>query len=210
VFAVLVAAAFLTAFYMGRQVFMVFFGHSRSEPAAHATESPALITIPLMVLAFLAFFGGALNLPGVLTLEHWLEPVLASNLTEPFNLVVAGAALALALIGIFLAWNTYSLRVMGAVDPLERMLGSLFRGAQAKWKVDELYGAVFVRPYQQFSVFLAEKIDLGFIDAMGGGLAGLVKGLAGAGSRGETGFVRTYALIVFLGVVGILTYLVLR
>jgi NADH-quinone oxidoreductase subunit L len=210
VFVVLIAAAFLTAFYMGRQVFMVFFGHSRSEAAGKSTESPALITVPLIILAALAAFGGALNLPGVLTLEHWLEPSLKANVAEPFNLVVAAAALVLALLGIFLSWNTYSLRLMGAADPLERVLGSLFRGANARWWVDEAYHAIFVRPYQRFSIFLADTFDLGFIDSIGGGLGSLFKSLAGIGSRGETGYVRSYVLWLVLGVVAILAYLVIR
>ncbi|HSB01621.1 MAG TPA: NADH-quinone oxidoreductase subunit L, partial [Anaerolineales bacterium] len=59
----LTAAAFLTAFYMGRQIWLVFFGEPRHEAAAHAEESPGVITIPLMILAVLSLIGGALNLP---------------------------------------------------------------------------------------------------------------------------------------------------
>ena len=59
----LAIAAFLTAFYMGRQIWMVFFGEARHEAAGHAEESPRVITVPLMVLAALALLGGGLNLP---------------------------------------------------------------------------------------------------------------------------------------------------
>ena len=52
---------------MGRQIWMVFFGEPRHEAAAHAEESKPMITVPLMVLAFLSIFGGALNLPGLHT-----------------------------------------------------------------------------------------------------------------------------------------------
>ncbi len=70
---ILVVAAFFTAFYMGRQVLMVFFGESRSEPATHAKESPAVMTIPLIILAFLSIVGGFLNFPTTLTFGTWLE-----------------------------------------------------------------------------------------------------------------------------------------
>ena len=65
----LAIAAFFTALYMGRQIFMVFFGEPRHEAVAYAEESPKVITIPLMVLAALSFVGGGLNLPGVETLQ---------------------------------------------------------------------------------------------------------------------------------------------
>ena len=51
VYWMLIVAAFLTAFYMGRQIWMVFFGKPRTEVAAHAEESPKIMTVPLMVLA---------------------------------------------------------------------------------------------------------------------------------------------------------------
>ncbi|MCA9957890.1 MAG: hypothetical protein KC443_02585, partial [Anaerolineales bacterium] len=90
VYWMLTIAAFCTAFYMGRQIKMVFFGAPRHEAAKHASESPPLMTTPLIVLAALAVLGGLLNFPffgesafetaeethkfGIfLGLEHWLE-----------------------------------------------------------------------------------------------------------------------------------------
>ena len=93
-------AAFCTAFYMGRQLKMVFFGEARHEAADHAHESPPLMTVPLAILAVLAILGGLLNLPyfsdatykaaseahdyGIyLALEHWLEhSIEAFHLSE--------------------------------------------------------------------------------------------------------------------------------
>jgi NADH-quinone oxidoreductase subunit L len=65
VYGLLTVAAFFTAFYMGRQILMVFFGAPRTDAAKHATESPWVMTIPLIALAFLSLFGGALNLPTI-------------------------------------------------------------------------------------------------------------------------------------------------
>ncbi|MCA2003011.1 MAG: NADH-quinone oxidoreductase subunit L, partial [Chloroflexi bacterium] len=74
VYWLLTIAAFFTAFYMGRQIWMVFFGKSRTEAAARAEESPKVMTVPLMVLAALSVLGGGLNLPfkGFHQLGHWL------------------------------------------------------------------------------------------------------------------------------------------
>jgi NADH-quinone oxidoreductase subunit L len=72
----LTISAFFTAFYMGRQILMVFFGEPRSVATAHAKVSPPVITIPLMILAGLSVVGGFLNLPGVHTFTHWLEHTL--------------------------------------------------------------------------------------------------------------------------------------
>src|SRR5690349_17451603 len=72
----LTIAAFFTAFYMGRQIWMVFFGEPRHEAAVHAEESPRVITVPLMVLALLSIVGGIINFPGSHFLTNWLEHTL--------------------------------------------------------------------------------------------------------------------------------------
>jgi NADH-quinone oxidoreductase subunit L len=124
-------------------------------------------------------------------------------------------------------------------DPLRGILGPIFTGMQNKWWVDELYHYVIVRPYQQLSAFLADvidwrfwhdwfhdtiiaggyarlsrllayPIDLGVIDRFANGLADLTRTLAGGLRRIQTGYVSNYALSVFLGVVIILGYLILR
>jgi len=268
VYVLLVVAAFLTAFYMGRQIFLVFFGEARSEPAAHAQENPPIMTVPLMVLAFLSLTGGILNLPWFHTLSSWLEHTIMLEPPEPpalepgdvtgvlgvpgiageFNVTVAVFATLLALISIGIAWYVYRRifprqRDLPAAkrpdDPLRPALGPVFTGMENKWWVDELYWAVILNPYIALSEFLADtldwrfwhdwfhdkvivggygllarvlsvRIDLGFIDAIANGLADLVQRISGSLRRVQTGFVRNYALSVFLGVVIILGYLILR
>ncbi len=86
VFWLLAIAAFFTAFYVGRQLMMVFAGRPRTDAAKHSAESPALMTIPLIVLAVLAAFGGLLNLPsiggwtppGAHALTEWLDHTLGA------------------------------------------------------------------------------------------------------------------------------------
>ena len=209
VFILLLASAFLTAFYMGRQLMLVFFGRPRTAAAGHAMENPWLITLPLIILAVLSVAGGLLNLPGLGWLGNWLEHTLGKGVEESFSWGVALGSLGLALAGLFLAWIVYSKRTAGlkGEDPLSRGLGVVFRGIQAKWWLDEFYHLVIVRPYDALAGFLARPVDLGVIDAAGNALGWLVNRLAGLLRRMQNGFVRSYALTVLFGVVVILTYL---
>ena len=85
-FGMLLLAAFFTAFYMARQVWMVFFAKPRSEAAEGAKENPPVMTIPLVILALLSILGGAINLPGVDKLGQWLEHTIAGLHPAEFNL----------------------------------------------------------------------------------------------------------------------------
>ena len=245
VYWLLTVAAFLTAFYMGRQIWMVFFGKPRHEAAKHAEESPLVITAPLMILALLSVMGGVLNLPGVNTFTHWLEHTYESyNLHlhhGEFNLLVAIVSTVLALLAIGLSWILYGRNPLtkGQPDPLKRILGFVYTGMENKWWVDEIYQATIITPYRIMAQVSAEiidwnfwhdwfhdtviagtfklvtrvaatHIDLGFIDGVANGLADGTKTLANSLRRLQTGFVRNYALSVFLGVVIILGYLILR
>lgn len=241
VYALLTAAAFLTAFYMGRQVLLVFFGPPRSQPAAQAHESPPVITLPLVALAALAALGGALNLPALHTLGHWLEHSLGHLEAPHFSWPVALLSTGLALLAIGLAWWTYGRRPQaeGAPDPLRRTLGPLFTALENRWWLDELYQALILRPYARLSDFLAETVDGrlwhdGFHDrVLAGGFRGLTAWLAqafdlrvidgaanGLGAlavraaaglrRLQTGYVRNYALALFVGVIFLLGYFLVR
>jgi NADH-quinone oxidoreductase subunit L len=124
-------------------------------------------------------------------------------------------------------------------DPLRLWLGPLFTAMYNKWWVDEFYGALVVRPYIALSAFLAEtvdwrfwhdwfhdtllaggyrlltnllavRIDLGVIDAIANGLGRLTQIISGWMRGLQTGYVRNYALSVFVGVVAILGYLIFR
>lgn len=240
----LAIAAFLTAFYMGRQVWMVFFGKARHEASEHAEESPLIMTVPLMVLAFFSIFGGFLNLPEVHTFGHWLEHTyekfhLHLHIPE-FSFLIAGSSTGLAILAILISWFLYARKgglQQGQPDPLKRLLGPIFTGMENKWWVDELYWAVILNPYIAISHFLAEQvdwifwhdwfhdkviagifnrltkilalqIDLGIIDRTANGLAAITQRSAGSLRRLQTGFVRNYALAVFVGVVAILGYLI--
>jgi NADH-quinone oxidoreductase subunit L len=244
------AAAFLTAFYMGRQIFMIFFGAPRSLAADHAEESPRVMTAPLIILAGLSVIGGFMNLPfqGFHNFTRWLEHTIAYVQEGEFILWVAGLSTILALAAIFLAWVVYYRRyeehlgmpvARRPLDPIQRFIGPVFIGMNNKWWVDDLYWAAILTPYTRFSKWLAEvvdwrfwhdwfhdrvittgynsltrvmavRVDLGGIDAFANRLGEVVQRASGSLRKVETGYVRNYALSIFLGVVLILTYLLLR
>ena len=241
VYGLLTAAAFLTAFYMGRQVWMVFFGRPRSPAAGHAHESPRLMTVPLMALAGLALVGGAINWPGVHWLNDWLEHTIEHVHAAEFSLQVAGISTGLAVVAIAIAWFLYGRRPLaeGQPDPLRRGLGPVFSALENKWWVDELYAAVFIRPYQWLARHLADTVDWRFwhdwfhdrllagsfrvgsgwlawgfdlpvIDGLVNRLAEGLGGAAGRLGRLQTGYVRNYALTFFVGTILVLSYLLMR
>jgi NADH-quinone oxidoreductase subunit L len=209
---VLLVAAFLTAFYMGRQLIMVFFGKPRTENAENARENIPLITLPLVLLAFLSIFGGLLNLPGSLFMGQWLEHTLGGAKEEGFNIVIAFISLLIALTGLTLAWLLYRrepVRSDGS-DPLEKMLGPVYRGAKAKWRIDEAYQFLFVKQLTELADEWAGTVDQGIIDGAAVGLGSLTKAVSHGLRKLQNGLVRTYALTVFAGVVLIFTWLVTR
>ncbi len=159
----LTLAAFFTAFYMGRQIWMVFFGEARSDAAKHAQESPKVMTLPLVVLAVLSVVGGALNLPfeGFHNLGHWLGYTIGEVEGLPLNLPVAGISTVLALLAILVSWFIYGRNPLKAnqPDPLKKPLGFIFTGMENKWFVDEGYFAVIINPFKKISAFLADVID---------------------------------------------------
>ncbi len=245
VYWMLTIAAFFTAFYMGRQIWMVFFGKPRHEAAEHAEESPLVITFPLMVLAGLSVLGGALNIPGVGTFTHWLEYTFENYHLHlhhgEFNFVVAISSTVLALVAIGLSWRLYGQKplVKGQADPLKKMFGPVYTAWENKYWVDEIYWAVILTPYQKIAQILAElidwdiwhnwfhdtviagnfkkltkftavSIDLGIIDGVSKALATGTQSLSNGLRRLQTGFVRNYALSVFIGVVVILGYLIIK
>ncbi len=238
VYVLLAVAAVFTAFYMGRQILMVFFGKARSAAAEHALENPPVMTIPLMVLAGLSIIGGALNLPGVHALTDWLEHSIHTHVTE-FNIQVAAISTILALVAIALSWLLYGRKTMeqGEADPLRSILGPVFVGMENKWWVDELYEVLFIQPYVRLADFLADTIDwrfwhdwfhdsvlgaiyqngsrwlatafdLNVIDAIANGLGTVTQGAAVRLRALQTGYVRNYALAVLVGGLLVLSYFI--
>ena len=149
--AVGVFVAGLTAFYMFRQFFLVFFGECRADRRVreHLHESPKIMTYPLWVLAAGSVVVGYLGLPAFLggsELDHWLDPVIHGHhehhpVVE--ELLVMGASIAAAAVGAVAAWRLYYVRAP-ARERLEAPGGFAYRLLDNKYYVDEIYQFVFV------------------------------------------------------------------
>ncbi len=160
-FALLTVAAGFTAFYMGRQVLMIFFGKPRHAAAEHAVESPAVMTWPLIGLAVLSVIGGIMNLPGVHTLSDWLGASVHHAHAGEFNPVLAGGATLLALVALALAYAVYGRKAVtdDMNDPLASPLGPIWKFLNGKWYWDEFYDVIAVGPFNVIGRFLADTVD---------------------------------------------------
>ena len=216
---VAVVTATLTAFYMFRLLFLTFFGAPRAAPevAAHVHESPATMTVPLVLLAVLSIAGGWVGLP-----EGWLwgpaiGRFLAPSTGHP-HLAHHGAvgegtlmlvATLLAAAGAALAWLFYVRRpeLPGELAGRFRALHALLAG---KYWVDELYDALVVRPYVRLSDALWRFVDQGLIDGAVNGTAAFVVVNGQLWRLVQTGNVQHYALVFVGGAAAVLLYYLAR
>jgi NADH-quinone oxidoreductase subunit L len=162
VYILLALAAVITAFYMTRQIILVFFGSSRSAAANHATENPPIMTMPLICLAALSVIGGGINLPWSHMLGSWLEHTHHLFHGIDFNLTVALTSTGLAVASIFVGFIVYYRRPLESStspDPLSSVLGPGLKFFYNKWYIDELYAATFIRLYEWKARFLAFQVD---------------------------------------------------
>lgn len=261
VYIALTIAALGTAFYVGRQLKMVFFAKPRHAAAEHAEESLPIMTVPLIILAFFTAIGGLFNLPfltrtlaeandshpaGVwLGLESWLEhSILSFELTEeglihlPHTPIVISPQVAListvlAVLALAAAFFVYRKRPETATDrdplqktpiwwfailPLNTVVMNWLRplfNRLSKWlafKLDWAFWHDFVHEniirdmFVSFADFLANIIDREGVDGTVLGLGTITRRFAGVLRLMQTGYVRNYALSVFLGAVALLLY----
>jgi NADH-quinone oxidoreductase subunit L len=176
VFALLLVAAVFTAFYMWRQVRLVFFGEPRHPAAEHAVESGRVMTTPLVVLAGLSLLIGFINVPSGFPILGWLlgkhefTSFLGHSVTYAhagsFNFLMATLAVALALAAIYQARAVYNDRVLRQIppDPLEanERTSDAFALANAKLYWDEFYFKYLIFPYRRAAYWLAEQLDWRF------------------------------------------------
>ncbi len=215
-------AAGMTAFYIFRAYFLAFTGASRVEhdKEHHLHESPPVMTAPLVILAVLSVIGGWIGLPqGFLWGDRfgaYLEPALATLPPAEHGapavgtqLALMGGASAVALAGIGLAYVVY-----GSGAQTAQMLYERLRGAYTllwhKYYVDEIYDALFIRPYVALSRFFWQVIDSRLIDGAIDGLANFVLSNSGAWRRLQTGNVQSYALMMLVGAIWLIVALAVR
>ncbi len=214
---VALVTALLTAFYMTRQVIMVFFGKARwedhsEEHGAHGDfkphESPAIMLLPLVVLCGLSIVGGVLNLPftdSTKRLLSWLEPVIHFGEIEghasagvKWGLAVGTAALCIASMGV--AYLVYQRNKIKAIEPQILADG---------WRYDRFVSWFMGKPGRQ-AFEAAAWADRTIVDGAVNGVATTVRRTGGVIRRTQSGFVRNYALLIGGGVVLMLAWFFLR
>ncbi|HUP45137.1 MAG TPA: NADH-quinone oxidoreductase subunit L [Thermoanaerobaculia bacterium] len=205
-------AAFFTAFYMFRIFFLTFFGKFRGteEQAHHLHESPPTMTVPLIILAVLSFAGGFLGLPHVIghnLIGEWLQPIIPSiagtralYIPAEVEWLVMAISTIVAIAGYLLARKLYRGRELAADEAFERRSPALARTLENKYYVDELYGATIVGPLEITSRFLWKIVDA-IIDGTAAMIGFVVRGFGDLLRFFQTGNVRNYALMFFVGVV---------
>lgn len=214
-----VIGALFTAFYMFRMLSLTFFGKFRgtAEQANHLHESPATMTVPLVILAVLSAVGGLLNVPSALggghALANFLTPVFADSaaVTGAFHLdhsteyVLMAVSAVGAMVMAAIAYRQYAVKgIIPGADDMPR--GFLARLSYHKFYVDELYDAIVVRPLNALSVFFYRIVDRSGIDGLVNGLGKRV-GESGQGIRLlQTGNVGSYIFMMVIAVVALLAY----
>ena len=187
----------ITAFYMTRVMLLTFFGERRWKPDTHPHESPASMTLPMVVLAFGSVGAGAVLAVGH-TLADWLEPVVGSHEAEHVLPVWVTTALALTVVavGVAVAYRAYARAEVPQTAPLD--VSGLTVAARRDLYGDALNEVVFMRPGQQFTGALVAFDDKAVEGSVGGMAAGV--GRISDGLRAlQTGFARSYALAMLAG-----------
>ena len=195
----------ITAFYMTRLMMMTFFGMKRWQKGVHPHESPAVMTGPLIVLAVLSLVAG-LFMNG--WIQGWLAPATGAHVHETglFTFTAVGVgALVVVAIGVFVGWFTYKDVVPVEAPQTNNPLVLIGR--------NDLYGdainkAVFIEPTMGLARVLDATDRKGF-DAAVMGSATMVGGISQWLRKAQNGYVRSYALTMVLGIVGIGVVLIL-
>ncbi|MFA5334431.1 MAG: NADH-quinone oxidoreductase subunit L [Candidatus Omnitrophota bacterium] len=202
-FGVAALTSLLTAFYMFRLIFVVLFGKPRSE--LHAHESPAVMTVPLCILAAFAAFAG------------FFRPV-------KFEFLTMGVSIAISLTGIGAAYVFYILDNKLLPASLRSRFAFLYKLVSNKYYVDEIYGALIIRPCMRLAdiasgfdskvvdgavnmaaylSLTAGKVqswfDLYIVDGIVNMTANVTWLCSAILRRFQTGFVQNYILIAFFG-----------
>jgi NADH-quinone oxidoreductase subunit L len=247
--------ALLTAIYMTRLMVLTFWGeerfrkHAPHEPGAHAPvhadaharephESPAVMWVPLAILAVLSFAGGFVGVPPALSslvgshapnhFEHFLEPAVAKLPPAAHAAQAESAPIAPAVIATHAAEAGHDVsgeRLFTFISTLvalaglglgwmvftKRPLRPMPRFLENKYYVDEIYDATIITPIEEGSRYVLWKIvDVAIIDGIVNGVARLMRSLAGVLRVMQTGFARSYAAMILLGAVVLIGYFTLR
>jgi NADH-quinone oxidoreductase subunit L len=226
----------LTAYYMTRQVRLVFYGDERWRAADHPApaegeltepepvgaggeappyetqphESPRTMWVPLVMLAALSVVGGALNLPfndDVAFLHHWLEPALEGALHETDADGARKLTLAVVALAVAVVGVAAGWRAWRARADRPELEPEVLRRA---WRVDDAVSVLVDKPGRALAAFSAFVVDSRVIDGAVNGVAVAVRAGGSQLRRLQTGYVRNYALGVAAGTALLLAWFVVR
>jgi NADH-quinone oxidoreductase subunit L len=207
-------ASIMTAFYMFRLIYLTFFNSFRGteEQKHHLHESPSLITLPLIILAILSFFGGIISLPGHSWLNHYLAPLFSKGAHEAHTLgsteyMLMAVATIGAIIGIAIAYKKYLKD--NTIPSEDSEITGVSKVLYNKYYVDEAYDAIFVKPVNVLSSFFRDSVET-TLSTMVFGLGKVTNEIALQGKRIHNGSVGLYLFAFVIGVVAIITYLFLQ
>jgi NADH-quinone oxidoreductase subunit L len=210
--------ALLTAFYMFRLIFLTFFGKPRyDEKKVHVHESPWSMLGPLVVLAVLSVIGGWFALPAFFQgpdyFANFLTPIFGRResveaageaAAHQLELILAGVAVAAALIGLGVAYWMY-VKKPGKVDSLAKSMRPVYTTLLNKYYVDEFYAAVIVRPLVWLSTNVFWKAaDVAGIDGTVNGIAHGAAAIGDGVRHSQSGNTRSYAVWVVVGAIVLL------
>ena len=222
-----ILSAMLTAFYTWRMVALTFFGEERFDhDHVHPHESPAVMWVPLAILAVASVFGGLLNLPSVLpmygVLHHWLEPVTDGSMAvaaavaaegtaalktlDPAHHVSHGLEWALLALGsaIALLFSHLGFRRYLAAGPAPdaedaRKRPGLSGFLGGAWRLDELYEATILTPVRLLSQGISALVDKLLVDGAVNGVATVARLVGDDTRKMTTGSVKSYAVWMGFG-----------
>jgi NADH-quinone oxidoreductase subunit L len=186
VWALGLAGAAMTAFYMFRLIFLTFYGQARfsGETARHLHESPRVMLVPLEILAVLAVAGGYVGLPPLLGGKDWFGRFLETSTGTQEAAVAAGTEVLLMALSVGVALAAIAaahvIYVKKHGEPARRFAARfrrLYRTVAAKYYVDEIYGRVFVGGVFALGRF-ADWLDRHIVDGLVDGAAGLARGVS--------------------------------
>jgi NADH-quinone oxidoreductase subunit L len=202
-----VIAAMMTAFYMFRLYTLTFAGTFRGthDQEHHLHESPAAMTIPLIILAILSFIGGYVGLPAVFSEHHVLGSFLSKAVTngvhEHLSHETEWIAMGISTVAavIMCIWGVAANRKPNFVPNT-----GLAKVLENKWYVDELYDAVIVRPLMAFSRIADKFIERSGIDGLVNGVGKTVRWGSDRMRLVQSGQVGFYIFIMVLGIIALL------
>jgi NADH-quinone oxidoreductase subunit L len=218
-----VLAAVCTAFYMTRLMALTFWGKSRVPDSVHPHESPAVMTIPLIVLGVLSVVGGWIGIPHVIGavlpghpgnwLEHWLEgsvlvPAGAAHYSAVTEWALMGVSTALAGLSALVAFTFYVTNPERPAAFVSRIKG-IHNLVYNKYFVDEFYFSRLINPLVEASKGLWAYVDVNFIDKTTYVVSDLVKGMGSAARTFQSGNMQQYALYIAMAIAATL-FLILR